>query len=366
MNADEIVRLRQADWGRLEVLVSRGGVRAGRLDPTELVELSNLYRAAAADAARVRGAGADDGTVAYLDGLLARAHNELYRAPPPRRAALALFVSKGFPQAVRRNAWFVLWASLAFYGPFLFGLVAAVVVPPFAPAVMGEQQMDSFRHMYDEVIEKGRSVGEGSLMVGFYVQHNTSIAFQVFANGVFFGLGSVFMLVYQGLAIGTVFGFLIGDDKGRQILTFTCGHSAWELTAIVLSGSAGLRMGWALVVTEGRTRTASLRAAGPEVARLVGGAAMMLSVAAFIEGLWSPSSVPAEGKVAFALLQILFVANYLSMIGRDATEPLPASSAFRVLSLLGLGPVGLLARQAATLPRRLLALAPGRTPKAAP
>jgi uncharacterized membrane protein SpoIIM required for sporulation len=149
------------------------------------------------------------------------------------------------------------------------------------------------------------------------VQHNTSIAFEVFANGVFFALGSAFMLVYQGLVIGTVFGFLLGDDKGRQILTFTCSHSAWELTAIVLSGAAGLRMGWALVATEGRTRLASLRAVAPELVKLIGGAALMLSVAACIEGLWSPSTVPAPGKWAFAALQIFFVTMYLVFVGRD-------------------------------------------------
>lgn len=312
MNAQEVVVSRQADWERLEQLLTHGGDKRRRLDARELLELSALYRSACGDAARVRSAGADDGTVAYLDGLLARAHNELYQAPPTRRGAFLDFIREGFPREVRRNAAFFGWASAAFYAPFFFGLLAAIFVPSFGPSVMGEAQMEMFRQMYEDSPEHGG----GALPVGFYVQHNTSIAFRVFATGIFAGLGSLFMLVYQGLVIGTVFGFLIGDDKGRHLLTFTTGHAAWELTAIVIAGAAGLRMGWALVSTGGLTRGASLRNAAPQVVRLVGGAALMLSVAALIEGLWSPSMIPPPVKWTFAAIQIALVTLYLSTAGR--------------------------------------------------
>jgi uncharacterized membrane protein SpoIIM required for sporulation len=181
---------------------------------------------------------------------------------------------------------------------------------------MGPQAIDMFREMYATAPDTGRTAGEGSAMAGFYVQHNTTIAFQVFANGIFAGLGSLFMLLYQGLTIGTVFGFLIGDDKARNILTFTCGHSAWELTAITIAGTAGLRMGWAVVSTGGMTRLASLRAAGPDIARLVGGAAVMLAMAALIESLWSPSQMDARIKWGFAAVQCVLVTTYLVMCGR--------------------------------------------------
>jgi uncharacterized membrane protein SpoIIM required for sporulation len=308
----------------MEKLLAEGGARRNRLDAMEVLELSNLYRAACGDAARARSAGADEGTMAYLDLLLSKAHNRLYRAPRPTRGSFLEFLLRGFPQTLRTERRFFLWSSLAFFGPFFFGLVAAALIPSFGPAVMGPDQVEMFRQMYKNAPDSARTLGEGSMSVGFYIQHNVSIAFEVFANGIFAGIGSALMLVYQGLTIGTVFGFLVGDDKTRNILTFTCGHSAWELTAIVIAGAAGLRMGWALVATEGRTRMASLRAAAPEVARLVGGAAVMLGVAACIEGLWSPSPVPAPVKWVFAGFQIVAVSAYLSLAGRPAAAPEPA------------------------------------------
>jgi uncharacterized membrane protein SpoIIM required for sporulation len=316
VTAEEIIQARQTDWNRLEQLLSSGISRRGQFGAGEMLELSNLYRSACGDAARIRAAGADDNTTAYLDTLLARAHNQLYRSPPGRRGAVWQFLSSDFPRTLRAHKWFFLWATLAFYGPFFFGVIAAIVLPGFGPAVMGPEQVESFRHMYAEAPDVGRTAGENSTMVGFYIQHNTSISFQVFANGIFAGIGSAMMLVYQGLVIGTTFGFLIADEKARNILTFTCGHSAWELTAIVISGAAGLRMGWALVATEGRTRLASLRAAGPDIARLIGGAACMLAVAACIEGLWSPSKAPAPVKWGFAVVQCIIVTVYLARAGR--------------------------------------------------
>ena len=318
MTAEEIVQNRHKDWSRLESLLANGGVRRGALDPPELLELSTLYRAACGDAARVRAAGADDSTTAYLDTLLARAHNRLYRAPAGRPGAVRDFLLRDFPRTLRAHRTYFYFASAAFYVPFFFGLLAAALIPTFGPAVMGPAEVEMFREMYKSAPDTARTLGEGSMSVSYYVQHNTSISFEVFANGIFAGLGSAFMLVFQGLQIGTVFGFLIADDKARNILTFTCSHSAWELTAIVISGAAGLRMGWALVSTGGLTRLASLRRAGPDVARLIGGAAVMLSVAACIEGLWSPSPVPAVGKWIFAGFQVVIVSAYLVFAGRDA------------------------------------------------
>lgn len=315
MNAERVVQKRQADWDRLELLLSRGG-RNSSFDAQDIVELASLYRAAAADAARVRAAGADDGTIAYLDGLLSRAHNRLYRAPKPKKGSFSDFVLNRFPQVVRENARFVGWASAAFYAPFVFGLICAWLLPAFGPAVMGPDQVEAMRQMYTDAPEQARSVGTGSMSVSFYIQHNTSIAFRCFATGIFWGLGSVFTLVFNGLTIGAVFGVLIADEKARNLLTFTSGHSAWELTAIVIAGAAGLRMGWALVSTNGLTRLGSLKIAGPTVATLVGGAAIMLFIAACIEGLWSASPIPAPVKWVFAVVQIVAVSMYLGYGGR--------------------------------------------------
>src|SRR5690606_31797769 len=98
--------------------------------------------------------------------------------------------------------------------------------------------------------------------------------------------------------------------------TFICGHGPFELTAIVISGAAGLKMGYALVRTDGSTRLGSLRRAAPELVQLVSGAAVMLLLAAAIEGFWSPSSLPDEVKWAFSGLVSVSLTAYFVVAGR--------------------------------------------------
>jgi len=168
--------------------------------------------------------------------------------------------------------------------------------------------------MYSESI--GRSSGQDAAMAGFYVWNNVGIAFRCFATGALAGLGSVFYLVYNGLVLGTVEGFLWTRGRGWNLLDFTIGHTPWELTGIAMSGAAGLKLGWALVVTEGRTRMGSLRAAAPEIYRLVLGTAALLLVAAAIEGFWSAGPAPLWAKILFGAVGTLAIVLWLILGGR--------------------------------------------------
>ncbi len=297
-------------WRRLEALVARAQRRDPSLTGGELAELAALYRAVVADAARARARATDDATLAWLDGLMGRAHNALYRAQP-RQFDVVAFVVQQVPQAVRANGRLFALCSLLFWGFFVSAALVAWFAPQFARSLCGEAAIEDLRRMHAQAPQAGRSLTEGLAGVAFYVQHNTSIAFNAFAAGMFAGAGSLYQMVVQGLYAGASIGFLAGDHKGLQIVTFVCGHAAWELTALVVAGTAGLRAGWAWVAPGQLTRRDSLRAAKTDVTTLVAGAAVMLAVAACIEGVWSPSQVPMPLKWAFGALQAMLVAVWL-------------------------------------------------------
>ena len=93
-------------------------------------------------------------------------------------------------------------------------------------------------------------------MFGFYIRHNVGIAFQCFAAGLFAGVGSLFFLAYNGALIGAVAGYLTERGLAATFFSFVVTHSAFELTAIVLSGAAGLRLGTRLLAPGRQTRRA--------------------------------------------------------------------------------------------------------------
>jgi uncharacterized membrane protein SpoIIM required for sporulation len=318
---DDFVATRKADWGELETLLGRSPA-LHRLPPQGIARVAGLYRSVCADLVRAQGAGYGPEVVSLLDGLAARAHNALYSAPPYRMAAVWDLVRADFPRALRRHARFFALGVTLFLLPGILGFVGALRSRAFALQVLSPAMAEHVEEAYKKGFGEGRSEAVDTAMAGFYVYNNIGIAFQCFATGVLFGLGSVFFLVYNGLLIGAVAGLVTAAGGGWNLLTFTAGHGPFELTAIVISGTAGMVMGYALVDTGGRTRFGSLRAKSKDLAHLVLGAALMLLIAALIEGFWSPSGVRAPIKWAVGGAGYTVVALYLALAGRrgDRTE----------------------------------------------
>jgi uncharacterized membrane protein SpoIIM required for sporulation len=313
---DEFVAARQQDWAELEQLLALGrGFR--KLPPVSIARAATIYRAVSSDLMRAQAAGYSPDVIALLDGLAARAHNTLYSAPPYRMRAVWELVAADFPRTLRRHGRFFALALALFVLPGVLGFAGAMRSRAFALQILPAESVEQMEEAYAEGFGKGRKAGVNTFMTGFYVFHNVGIAFQCFATGVLFGLGSVFFLVYNGLTIGAVAGLVTAAGHGRNLLTFTCTHGAFELTAIVIAGTAGIVMGYALVDTRGRTRIGSLQARAREIVYLVVGAALMLLVAAGIEGFWSPSGLPDRVKWGGAIVAYLLVISYLTFAGRS-------------------------------------------------
>jgi len=310
---DHFVEGQKPAWDELEALLVVGDGR--RLPPVSISRLARLYRVVCTDLMRARAAGYTSDLVAYLDGLAARGHNVLYRARARSLADAVEFLLRGFPRQVRASGRFQIAAALAFGLPLLVTAVGAYLSPEFAAGVLPTTQLVAMEEMYAQPLD-GREVGANAQMAGFYVWNNVGIAFRCFATGISLGLGSLFFLVYNGIVIGATLGWVVAAGHGANILTFVAGHGAFELTAIVIAGGAGIQMGYSLVDTGGRTRLGSLQAQAPALVNLVTGAGAMLLLAAVIEGFWSPSAAPMPVKWVVAALLWGGVIAYLLLAGR--------------------------------------------------
>jgi uncharacterized membrane protein SpoIIM required for sporulation len=316
---DEFVAQRQARWEELERALDRTEP-LHRRDAREISRVAALYRAVCSDLMRARAQGFGHDVNHHLNGLASRAHSALYGTRPLSLRALTRFVRHDFPNTLRNNLPVVVIAHLVFYVPFALGLMSTLTNPRFALEVLPVSTLEGMAEAYSQGFEQGRETGTDSAMAGFYVYNNVGIAFRCFATGVLFGTGSLFFMLYNGLIIGTVIGYVSASGHGANILTFICGHGPFELTAIVISGAAGLKMGYALVKTNGQTRLGSLKAHAKELAELIMGAALMLLIAALIEGFWSPSSIPAPIKWAFSGVVSVGLIAYFAFAGRSVAR----------------------------------------------
>jgi uncharacterized membrane protein SpoIIM required for sporulation len=313
------VHRRQKDWNELESLVWRTG-REGlkKLPADQIARVSPLYRDLCADLSWAQAARYTAPLVDYLGGLTAAAHTLLYGPfARTRRARTSIWDTLGaFPRAVRAHWRAVLLATFLFFVPFAAGTIAALYDPSFAFRIVPEAMLRPLTEAYAKGFDAGRGAGDDAAMAGFYVNNNVGIALRCFALGIFGGLGSAFYLVFNGLAIGAVLGYVASQGAGANILTFIVGHGSLELGAIVLSGGAGLALGWSIIAPGEKTRLASLQGVARDVLVIVCGAAVMLLGAAAIEGFWSGSSMPAPVKRVVGAALFFLVIGFLLFGGR--------------------------------------------------
>ena len=133
------------------------------------------------------------------------------------------------------------------------------------------------------------------MMFGFYIANNIGIAFQCYVSGTLFGLGSLYYLAFNGAFGGAVAGYVTSIGFAETFFPFIATHSAFEVTAVVLSGAAGLRIGRSVLLPGRLPRVASLQLAARETSVIVLGSAVMLVIAAAIEAFWSSAAWVSPG-----------------------------------------------------------------------
>ena len=142
-----------------------------------------------------------------------------------------------------------------------------------------------------------------------------------FAGGVLAGAGTVMLLVFNGVYLGSVLGMYANERLLGVILAFVFPHGFMELTAICLAGGAGLWLGSAILMPGRRTRRAALQERGREALSLLAGVVGLLVVAGIVEGFYSPAGLPAVAKFTFGSVTAVLLALYFAAAGRREGEP---------------------------------------------
>jgi len=313
-----------ARWEAFSQWLNRGAAKrpdTGAAHAVDPMEVPARYRELCQHLALARDRQYSGDLIERLSRLALAGHQTLYGARGRGLERVWLFLRAGFPRAVRREIRFVAVAALLFFGPLLVLTFAVPQYPEFAYVVLPAEVLDSVQNMYGEGVKqlgRKREADTDVAMFGYYIFNNVRIGFQTFAGGLVFGLGAIFYLLYNGLFIGAITGYIVHSGLATNFFSFTSGHSAFELTAICLAGAAGLKIGYALVAPGLMTRGAALRAAAADAVTLVAGVAGMLLIAAGGEAFWSPRTfLPPEVKYALGAVMWLVLLLYFVFAGRE-------------------------------------------------
>lgn len=319
------------EWEELEELLrliaSGKSGRSSRTAPRDFEpvrgeRVASLYRRACEHLALARARAYPRSMQDRLDNLTSEAHQVIYQRPEIGIERIRHAFAVTFPRAVRAHAAYVWTSTVLLMLPML--LVGWLVYerPDLVLSIVDARTAAEYEAMYSdsaEAIGSVRSADDNWYMFGFYIRHNVGIGFQCFALGLFFGIGAVYALVFNGIAIGAIAGYVTERGLGHNFYQFVATHGAFELTAIVLAGAAGMRLGHSLLAPGRSTRLQSLTRAARETSILVVGLAVMLILAAAIEAFWSSARwLPLTLKYSVAALCWVAVLGYLALQGRHA------------------------------------------------
>lgn len=256
----------------------------------------------------------------YLQKQVYECHKRIYGEAIERPQVLRNWLLRDLPCRVREEWRLLLFIIFAFWGVALITGLLVWWKPYWAFSFLPHGELSRMREMYQPSnVHIGRGGDSGDLaMFGFYIWNNVSICFRTFASGMFGGFLAMLSVMFNGMNLGVVAAWLSLDPATRGTFwPFVVTHSSFEITGLMLSGLAGMRLGLSLISPGRLSRRHALHAASKRMFPVIVGAALLTVLAAFFEGFWSASTaIPPGVKYAVASVCWLSMISYFGLVGR--------------------------------------------------
>jgi uncharacterized membrane protein SpoIIM required for sporulation len=150
--------------------------------------------------------------------------------------------------------------------------------------------------------------------------NNILVSFQAFAGGITGGIWTVYVLVVNGTRIGAFAGLFHSVGEAPKFWGLILPHGLIEITAVVVAGGAGLRLGWSIVDPGDRSRGRAFAEEGRASVTIVLGLVFVFTLAGLIEGYVTPSDLPTSMRVTIGVVVWLAFCAYVVVQGRPRPE----------------------------------------------
>ena len=317
MTESRFIEKNENEWKSLETFnrrfVKSGGIR--NVKQEEVREFARLFRLTSHHLAYAKTHFPTGTALPYLNGLVGVSHNYFYVRESGSLSDIKTYFTITFPAAVRDSWRYWLLATAFFVLGLLFAGFYVADEPERLQEIMPGMSAEGFADgIFPE--DNGGYVNiewDHALMSAIITTNNITVAFNAFVLGVFGGLGTIFILVYNGLIVGGLFGYLrqAGADM-LVVYSLILPHGVLELAAIFLCGGCGLMLGKGLLMPGEYSRKHSLIKHGKQAVNLIPGIVVILVVAGIIEGFFTPLPISPWIKIGFAVLTGVGLVAYVN------------------------------------------------------
>lgn len=328
MEIVDFIDARRSRWASLEALVERaqdGGLRSLPLEDAR--QLSRLYRGASSDLLWIRAHGGSADVAEYLNDLVGRAYAVTYPGKKPRLRDVTGFITRGFPALMRAEWRPFVAALLLFFGGSGFGYLGMAFDPSAAHYLIpGDHlKLDPIERAKAEAAGEVASPDQQAQFASFLWRNNIQVSFLAFVLGITAGVGTALLLFGNGIMLGSLFYVYLQNGMGTWFWAWILPHGIPEITAICISGAAGLIIARGMLAPKGLPRRVALRREALRAVKLELGTLLLFIIAGVIEATISqihPPKIAAWVKLTFAIVAGIGVYAYLgsSWLRREPPE----------------------------------------------
>lgn len=326
--SERFVEENRDQWRRLRKILLK--IRKGSpksLNVEEIEHFAGLYRLVCADLARARTLKLSPDIIEYLNNIVGQAHKYLYSFKPVRRSQLKRVFSESLPGVMANHWQFVALAALFLFVPLFSALILCWIDPDKASLLLPTELLNQMEESYRTGMHGARRLSVSTFALSFYIQHNITIAFLSFASGILGGLGTIYFMVYNGITLGAITGYIMGQGYGENFFNFITAHSVMEFSGMVAAGAAGLMLGYTVIKATKYFKKDQLAMHKNQIFYMVTAATLMFALAAAIEGGLSPQPLAYEIKLLVAIASALFLVYYFGILPRKRKKKLQGGGA---------------------------------------
>lgn len=248
----------------------------------------------------------------YLNGLASRIYLNIYQNKKEESSRIVRFWKTELPLTVRKHHRVLLYSFIIFTSFAIMAAFSAANDETFVRGILGDQYVD----MTEENISNGDPFGvyksDSELDMFFRIAlNNIRVSFICFVMGFLLSIGTVWVLFQNGIMVGAFEYMFFAKGLGWNSVLVIWIHGTLEISAIIISGAAGLILGNSILFPGTHKRIDSLKQGGKDGIKVMIGLVPIFIAAAFLEGfITRHTSMPLAMSLFILLGSLGFIIWY--------------------------------------------------------
>jgi uncharacterized membrane protein SpoIIM required for sporulation len=312
MDVKQFSKKHREEWKQLEQMANVLSKRRNAVTGDDITKFYRLYQKAAQNLSYCQTYFPQNEITIYLNGLVSKSHNLIYKDQVSSIKQIRQFFSTKFIGLLLEQWKFVIAAMILFAIGAIGSYFSVLNDPLHIYSLLPPEITQNVSH---ENLGKGGRAVDSALMSTTIMTNNIRVAVLAFAGGITFGLLTIYLLVSNGIIMGSLAALFWHHGKTYAFWAYIVPHGMIELTAIFIAGGAGLLMGYKLLVPGNYSRAYQLKYQAKRSVQLLLGTIPLFVIAGIIEGFITPAAIPLGAKYIVAFITVIGLILYI-VIGK--------------------------------------------------